>query len=130
MMYQCMYCGLSSSHTAIGSVLPQCQCRWNQNSKDIAMNREDTIRMIKEAGISTGGHPMNPLSVYPSDLERFAEIVRKDYSFTHAQMWLKRFDDAIKAEREACAKICENADSLVNSTFQGVAEAIRARSKE
>ncbi len=46
---------------------------------------------------------MNPLSVYPSDLERFAEIVRKDYSFTHAQMWLKRFDDVIKAEREACA---------------------------
>ena len=37
------------------------------------------------------------------ELERFSELVRKDYSFTHAQMWLKRFDDAILTEREACA---------------------------
>lgn len=34
------------------------------------------------------------------------------------------------AEREACAQVCENPDLLVNSTFQGVAEAIRARLKE
>lgn len=34
------------------------------------------------------------------ELERFAELVRKDYSFTHAQMWLKRFDDAVLAERQ------------------------------
>ena len=32
--------------------------------------------LAREAGISTGGHPMNPLSAYPSDLERFANLVR------------------------------------------------------
>ncbi len=93
------------------------------------MKREDTIRMIKEAGISTGGHPMNPLSVYPSDLERFAEIVRKDYSFTHAQMWLKRFDDAIKAEREACARFVEDGyvRQFEKPWREDLAAAIRAR---
>ena len=39
------------------------------------MNRDDIIRMAQEAGISTGGHPMNPWNVYPSDLERFAALV-------------------------------------------------------
>lgn len=36
---------------------------------------------------------------------RFAELVRKDYSFTHAQMWLRRFDDAVKAERKAMQQL-------------------------
>jgi hypothetical protein len=48
------------------------------------MTREDIIRMAQEAGISTGGHPMNPWNVYPSDLEAFAALVAA-------------------AEREACA---------------------------
>ena len=52
------------------------------------MNRDDIIRMAREAGISTGGHPMNPWNVYPSDLERFAALVAA-------------------AEREACARVCE-----------------------
>ena len=34
------------------------------------------IELAREAGIFTGGHPMNPWSVYPSDLERFATLVR------------------------------------------------------
>ena len=40
----------------------------NERIKDLA----------EQAGISFGGHPMNPLNVYPSDLERFAELVRQD----------------------------------------------------
>lgn len=49
-------------------------------------------------------------------LEQFAELVRKD---------------AIADEREACAVIAETAaDYLQNSTFEGVAEAIRSRSSE
>ncbi len=39
------------------------------------MTKDDIIRMAREAGIFTGGHPMNPWSVYASDLERFAAIV-------------------------------------------------------
>lgn len=37
---------------------------------------KDIIELAREAGISTGGHPMNPLSAYPSDLARFAALVR------------------------------------------------------
>ena len=51
------------------------------------------IEMAREAGLFTHKE------VQP-ELERFAELVRKDYSFSHAQMWLKRFDDAILAERQ------------------------------
>ena len=57
------------------------------------------IEMAREAGFVV----CRDESVLREMLERFAELVRKDYSFTHAQMWLKRFDDAVKAEREACA---------------------------
>jgi len=52
------------------------------------MTRDDIGRMAKEVEISFGGHPMNPLDVYLSQLERFAVLVAA-------------------AEREACAKVCE-----------------------
>lgn len=54
------------------------------------------IEMAEECGIPEFVN-------YESQAEniiRFAELVRKDYSFTHAQMWLKRFDDAVLAERQ------------------------------
>jgi hypothetical protein len=50
--------------------------------------RRELLQMIREAGISTGGHPMNPLSAYPEQLERFAALVAA-------------------AEREACKAIAE-----------------------
>lgn len=75
------------------------------------MTREDIIRMAQEAGWEEmacdlwGATFDGAMSIHA--LERFAELVRKDYSFTHAQLWLKRFDGAIRAEREACAKVAE-----------------------
>lgn len=78
------------------------------------MNQMDKLmQMAVEAGF-----PFNKYGLLQTDeeveadlmFERFAELVRKDYSFTHAQMWLKRFDDAIKAENEACAKLCDRLD--------------------
>lgn len=39
------------------------------------MNRDDIIKMAREADIYMGGHPMNPLNVYLGDLERFAALV-------------------------------------------------------
>jgi predicted ThiF/HesA family dinucleotide-utilizing enzyme len=33
----------------------------------------------------------------------------------------------LAAEREACAKVCDEAHELMNSSFQGAAEVIRAR---
>ena len=39
---------------------------------------EKLIQLAEQAGVSFGGHPMNPLNIYPSNLERFAELVRQD----------------------------------------------------
>jgi len=36
------------------------------------------LELAKESGISFGGHPMNPLSVYPSELEKFAESIIRE----------------------------------------------------
>ncbi len=67
------------------------------------MTRDDIIRMAKEAGLLGG-------PVFAQGLERFAKLVRNDYSNKHAQLWLKRIDEAVKAEREACAKVCDDID--------------------
>jgi hypothetical protein len=53
------------------------------------MNREDIIRMGREARLAEPYHPMNPWSASQEALERFAALVAA-------------------AEREACAKEVEN----------------------
>ena len=81
------------------------------------MTREQIIRMAREAEIFTGGHPMNPWSVYPSDLERFAALVAA-------------------AERHECALIIEqyahprNDAYVASYVLRGCAEAIRARGEK
>lgn len=61
----------------------------------------DIKELAEQAGINFGGHPMNPLSVYFSELKRFAELVAA-------------------AERESCAR-------LVEEVGRQTAAAIRAR---
>ena len=68
------------------------------------MNREDIIRMAREAGIGWG----EKLGGMPDFLERFAALVAS-------------------AEREACAKV---ADGWPDYDVQGLAEAIRARGEK
>jgi hypothetical protein len=38
---------------------------------------EQIKQLAKDAGISFGGHPMNPLNVYPSDLQKFADLIKQ-----------------------------------------------------
>ena len=64
------------------------------------MDREDIIRMAQEAGFLPQANP-----VMPQLLERFAALVAS-------------------AEREACAKVCEDSVEYAGDTL---AEAIRAR---
>jgi hypothetical protein len=69
------------------------------------MNREDIIRVAKEAGVLSG---------YDSELfQRFANLVAA-------------------YEREACAKVCENHHGLIADSLGGydIADAIRARGEE
>ena len=73
------------------------------------MNREDIIRMAREATKEAPREDWNSTAWVFGDetLERFAALVAS-------------------AEREACAKACEQGEFM---TFGCVAEAIRARAK-
>ncbi len=79
------------------------------------MNREDIIRMAREAGCVEASHPFNPWSVSQEALERFAALVAA-------------------AERDACAKLAEaticdtHLPTGVRIYGTRVADAIRARS--
>ena len=86
------------------------------------MTREDIIRMAQEAGCDIA---------WANSLERFAKLVRDDYSNKHANLWLDRCHKFMLDEREACAKVCEDLDLSQDSTWQvatlDCAAAIRAR---
>ena len=73
------------------------------------MNREDVIRVAREAGFSSAVGKHIALDV---DLERFAALVAAA---------------AVEREREACAKVCEAEGLLWGQRY---ATAIRARSKQ
>ncbi len=89
------------------------------------MNRDDIIRMANKAGLfhfyDSEGHCTGITD---------ARLVDEDKA---------RWDDRLvemlapfaalvaAAEREACAKVCDEAHELMNSSFQGAAAAIRAR---
>ena len=102
------------------------------------MNREDIIRMAREAGAELAELPRGDAWLFTDDkcLERFAELIRKDYSTTHANLWLDRVHKFVFEEREACAKVCEEMrtyvgrnNAVTQSSAQDCATAIRARGK-
>ena len=66
------------------------------------MNREDVIRLLRETNINLAGHPMNPLNVYVSDFEHFANLVIEEC--------LAARDieiEALRAQRDELAKNAE-----------------------
>jgi hypothetical protein len=66
------------------------------------MSRDDIIRMARKANLHHYGGDVDDA------LGRFANLIRNDYSTKHAQLWLRRIDEAIAAEREACARVCDD----------------------
>ena len=74
------------------------------------MTRDDITRMALEAA-SVYSDTTDFFALSPNQLERFATRVAAQ-------------------EREACAKVCDEAHELRNSSFQGAAAAIRARSQQ
>ena len=84
------------------------------------MSSDEIIKLVQDNGLTLHG-----------DIKHFAKLVRDDYSYTHASLWLTRIKGAVEAEREACAKVCDDIDAEyggedVLATW--CAKAIRARS--
>jgi hypothetical protein len=94
------------------------------------MDREDIIEMARKVGFRTYTFEASTLSDLPERLTKFAELVAKhvrdNYSNEHANLWLRRIDEAVKAEREACAKVCKDADAEI-ADAEILAERILAR---
>jgi hypothetical protein len=55
----------------------------------------------------------------------FARSIEREISFDRAELWIKRINDAVEAEREACAAKAEQVGQHKNHI--GIAAAIRAR---
>jgi len=59
----------------------------------------------------------------------FARSIEREIGYAKAELWIKRINDAVLAEREACANVCEEQDELRGHTPFHCAAAIRAREK-
>jgi len=57
--------------------------------------------------------------------ERFAKLVKDDYSKRHARLWLKRIDDAVKTEREEIEKRVMELDEPIATRVNVINKAIR-----
>jgi hypothetical protein len=93
------------------------------------MTRDDIIRMAKKAELQCYMN-LTEHSLAIEDLEHFAALVRDDVFNKHTHLWLTRIKGAVLAEREACAKVCDDIDAEyggedVLATW--CAKAIRAR---
>jgi hypothetical protein len=103
------------------------------------MNRDDIIRMAREAGLSK---PWDQEPVQWETLERFANLVaaaereRIKWDSIHtcnphcdrpACVAVRR---AREDEREMCAKVCEAEGERVDASWVSCAAAIRARGQE
>lgn len=94
------------------------------------MNREDIIKLAREAGMHRQQHNLasNPVQYrysydgYEENLERFVALIaaaaKLEMLMAGHDEWL---EEARKAEREACAKLCDEARAA------RLAEQIRAR---
>lgn len=60
-------------------------------------------------------------------LQLFAKLVAQKAKEQEYADLIRIIEANILEEREACAKVCEEAHELMNSSFQGAASAIRAR---
>ena len=57
----------------------------------------------------------------------FARSIEREIGFARAELWIKRINDAVEAEREACAKVADHYSMHDQDTPADIAEAIRAR---
>ena len=66
----------------------------DNEEKDVTS--DEITKLIQDNGLTLHG-----------DIEHFAALVRNDVFNKHTHLWLTRIKGAVKAEREACAKVCD-----------------------
>ena len=127
------------------------------------MNREEIIRMAREAGFRVDWQHADVAEIKAKRYEYFAALVaaaerekvarwhidsgyatghgdtieglleelEREIGFKRAELWIKRINEAVLAEREQCATIAKDWDKDHPNTNYGgcIAAAIRARSK-
>lgn len=75
------------------------------------MNREDIIRMAREAGFEELFKDSHDWVCFTEEIERFAALVaaaeREKQAEAFQQILTATQNEAQAAEREACAKVCE-----------------------
>ena len=89
------------------------------------MNREDIIRMAREAGFNVEQGYLLRITGIDEDLERFAALVIANHPPQSFMTWQEGYEAGKQTEREACAKACENKNTLLQ--WPTYAAAIRAR---
>ena len=67
-----------------------------------------------------------PLPAKIIDYEAAYYALQKKIGFDRAELWLKRINDAVLAEREACAKVCDDWPNGRDDVYS-IGVAIRAR---
>ena len=107
-----------------------CECEFWEEPK---MNGQKIIEMANESGFSINElHCTPPIISFvgqEEELEAFAKLVKDDYSKRHARLWLKRIDDAVKAERDAIEKRVMELDETLATRANVINKAIRTREK-
>jgi uncharacterized coiled-coil protein SlyX len=64
-------------------------------------------------------------------MEGLLEELEREVGFKRAELWIKRINEAVAEEREACAKVCDHMAARCNdiraAALESAAENIRAR---
>jgi hypothetical protein len=99
-------------HAGDGGYSIGTQERYEEFARERNRIRRDTLEMVREAWAKAGEGwvDQNWYLDHEKAFKELEALVRADYSNKHAQLWLKRIDEAVKAEREACAKVCDDID--------------------
>jgi hypothetical protein len=95
------------------------------------MDREDIIRMARESGlVRTGDKWVEPARWGVTEIERFAELVAKhtlaNIDPSSFMSWQEGHETGRLAEREACAKVCDDWPNGRDDVYS-IGAAIRAR---
>ncbi len=93
------------------------------------MTRDDIIHMAKKAELHCHMN-LTEHSLAIEDLEHFAALVRDDVFNKHTHLWLTRINEAVKAERESCAKLLEGGSFYMANLQQNCWQTKRQKQSE